>query len=456
METPTLYPRFMEQRLSEALEDSPVVLVHGPRQCGKTTLARTKCDLRYLLRGERRLELDGRPLASVLPWSRGYEYRNFEEQAVRDAAEDDLAGFVANLPERVVLDEVQRNPRLFAALKIEVDRRRVPGRFLLTGSTNILLVPALSDSLAGRMEIVHLHPLAQCEILGPFSTDTISLTEGGSPGFLDSLFGDGFASRQVTRLGAELAERIAAGGYPAALARPDGTRRARWYLGYLDALIQRDVRDLARIRALDVMPRLLKAVAANTARPMNVARLAGPFAVSAPTIRDYLTLLERVFLLHQVPAFHDNRLKRLTKAPRLHFGDTGLACALLNADEETLAADRTLLGQMVETFVFQELVRQASWAEGSFSFSHYRDKDQTEVDIVIERGVVQVAGVEVKAGATVRSSDFRGLRRLREVSGDRFASGVVLYDGEYVLPFGDRLRAVPMRLLWETPKPAPP
>ena len=446
---PRYYPRLAERRLTEALEDSPVVLLHGPRQCGKTTLARMVCDLMPLSRGRRRLELDGSPLATVLPRDRGFEYRSFDDEVLRTAAEADPAGFVAELPERVVLDEVQRVPRLFAALKVEVDRRRVPGRFLLTGSTNVLLLPGLSDSLAGRMAIVRLHPLAQGELQGPFPVDRISLTAGGPPGFLDALFGGGFAARQVPRLGPELAERVVAGGYPAALALPAGPRRARWHRDYLDALVQRDVRDLSRIHALDIVPRLLEAAAANTARPLNLTRLAGPFSVTRPTIRDYLTLLERIFLIQELPPFRDDRLKRLTRAPKLHLGDTGLACALLGVDERTLAGDRTLLGQLLETFVFQELARQAGWADGPLRFSHYRDKDQTEVDIVVERGL-RVAGVEVKAGATVRGSDFRGLRRLREISGDRFAGGVVLYDGEACARFGDRLRAVPLRLLWET------
>lgn len=440
METPTFHRRFAEQRLTEALGYAPVVLVEGPRQCGKTTLARTNGD--PAARGGFRAEWEGSPL----PWPRGYEYRNFDDEAVRDAAEDDPIGFVADLPERIVLDEVQRVPRLFLAIKMQVDRGRVPGRFLLVGSTRVLLMPNLSDSLAGRMAIVPLHPLAQCELHG----------RGTTGGFLEGLLGGGFASRQVPRLGPELAERIVAGGYPAALARPTRFHRTGWYRDHLDALVQRDVRELGRIRRLDLMPRLLGAVATNTARPLNLARLAGRFAVSAPTIRDYLTLLERVFLLGQLRAFHDHRLKRLTKAPKLHLGDTGIACALLGVDEWTLAADRTLFGQLLETFVFQELVRQASWVERPLRFFHYREKDQTEVDIVIQRGVLQIAGVEVKAGATVRRSDFRGLRRLRDVLGDRFVRGVVLYDGENVLPFGDRLHAVPMRLLWETPKPAPP
>ncbi len=414
MSDTTLYPRYAEPRLIEALTDSPVVLIHGPRQCGKTTLARVV--------GERM----------------GYAYLSFDDDVARSAAEADPAGFVADLPERAILDEVQHVPALFAALKSTVDRRRVAGRFILTGSANVLLVPKLADSLAGRMQILRLHPLAQCELVRRV------------PGFLKTLFENGFKTRRTERLAAQLAERIAAGGYPAALARPSPRRRAAWYRDYLEALVQRDVRDLARISTLDALPRLLALAAAQTARLVNVSDLASPFQLSRPTIRDYVTLLGRVFLLETLPPWHSNRLSRLVKTPKLHLGDTGLACALLGADAIALAADRSLLGQLLETFVFQELRRQASWYDEPLAFFHYRDKDGVEVDIVIERGARLLAGVEVKASATVTPADFRGLRKLKEAAGKRFVSGVVLYDGETSASFGEGLYAVPLRALWET------
>ncbi len=410
-----IYPRYALPRLTEALADSPVVLIHGPRQCGKTTLAQTQ----------------GRHSK--------YAYLSFDDDVARVAAQADPAGFVSDLPERVILDEVQRVPALFAALKIAVDRKRVPGRFILTGSANVLLVPKLADSLAGRMQILRLHPLAQCELTRH------------APGFLDALFEGRFKFRQSERLGDRLAQRIAAGGYPAALARPAGRRRAAWYRDYLEALVQRDVRDLARISSLDVLPRLLALAAAQTAQLFNMTALAAPFHLSRPTIGDYVTLLERVFLLERLPPWHSNRISRLIKTPKLHLGDTGLACALLGVDAAALAADRPLLGQILETFVFQELRRQASWHDEPLAFFHFRDKDGVEVDIVIERGARALVGVEVKAAATVTAADFRGLRKLRDAAGKRFVAGVVLYDGAVSVRFDDQLYAVPLRALWETP-----
>lgn len=414
MPDPALYRRNVKPALIEALADSPVVLIHGPRQCGKTTLARE------------------------VGASHGYGYTSFDDDVARAAAEADPVGFIDDLPERAILDEVQRVPKLFTSLKAAVDRDRRPGRFLLTGSANVLLVPRLSDSLAGRMAIQRLHPLAQCELTGQAS------------GFLDHLFAADFKLRSVPRLKDELIARVAAGGYPPALVRPEGRRRAAWYRDYIDTLVQRDVRDLARISALDALPRLLRMAATRTAQLFNLSDLAAPFQISRPTIGDYTTLLERIFLLERLPPWHSNRASRLVKTPKLHLGDTGLACGLLGLDTATLAGDRTQLGPLLETFVFQELRRQASWHARDHEFFHFRDKDMAEVDIVIERGAHALAGIEVKAAATVTTADFRGLRKLRNAAGKRFTAGVVLYDGETCAGFGDDLHAVPLRLLWET------
>lgn len=412
MSEPHIHTRHLASRLVEALEDSPVVLVHGPRQCGKTTLARSV--------GEQR----------------GYPYVNFDDDVAREAAEYDPAGFVAEQPERVILDEVQRVPTLFTALKMAVDQRRVAGRFLLTGSSHVLLVPKLADSLAGRMAILRLHPLSQSEL------------HGRPSGFLDKLFAGEFNLQSDERLGPDLAERIAAGGFPPALARPSGRRRTSWHRDYVEALVQRDLNELARINDLDVLRRLLALAAAQTAGLFNLAGLASPFRLSEPTIRSYVSLLEQVFLLDRLPPWHSNRKSRLVKTSKLHFEDTGVACALLGMDGEALQADRNRLGPLLETFVYQELRRQAASHDLDHAFFHFRNRDGMEVDLVIERGTA-LAGVEVKAGATVRADDFRGLHKLQRTVGRRFAGGVVLYDGETTAPFGEGMYAVPIRRLWE-------
>jgi uncharacterized protein len=403
-------PRLARTGLETSLKDTPVVLIQGPRQSGKTSLARIVAE----------------PL--------GYGYATFDDENLVRSVRQDPIGFVSNLPPTMVLDEIQRVPEIFTAIKIVVDRDRKPGRFLLTGSADVLLLPKLAESLAGRIEVIRLHPLAQTELHEKFST------------FLTQLFNADFKISTYKRLGPALSEVMVNGGFPAALARPHARRRA-WYQAYIQTLVQRDVRNLARISALDSIPRLLQMAANQTARLFNVSELASPFQLSLPTVRDYLTLLERVFLIDLLPSWHLHPTKRLIKAPKLHISDTGIAAALLGMNADRLNSNRALLGQMLETFVFQELRRQASAHSEPIAFYHFRNRDDHEVDIVLENGL-SVAGVEVKASATVRNEDFRGLRKLQEIAGQHFVCGVVIYDGETTLSFGPRLFAVPISCLW--------
>ncbi|MCY4188033.1 MAG: ATP-binding protein [Bryobacterales bacterium] len=440
------YRRSIELRLGEALQDSPVVLIHGPRQCGKTTLAQYMCAPDFLdWEGGRLTPGDLRPSPAYPPAHRDYKYVSLDDPVARDSARDDPLGFVAALPERVVLDEIQRAPEVFEAIKIAVDRKRVPGRFLLTGSSNVLLLPQLSESLAGRLQIVRLHPLAQAELARPLPSP------GPPAGFLDALFGGGFPASQAKRLGESLLAKVVAGGFPPALSVPTARRQSRWYRDYIEILIQRDLRDISRIRSLDILPKLVSAAASQTAQLFNLSDLASPFELARPAIGNYITVLERLFVLERLPAWHSSRLKRLVKRPKCHLVDTGIAAALRGADVDSLKADRELLGRLLETFAFQELRRQATWFDPPAAFSHFRTKDGAEVDIVIELPSGSMAGVEIKASATVRSRDFAGLRRLAAAVGKRFVRGAVLYDGETCAPFGDQLYAVPMRRVWETP-----
>ena len=404
--------RHTEVRLREAMEYSPVTLVQGPRQCGKTTLVQAVCQ------------------------PAGYDYRTFDDEGSRRAVEADPTGFINGLPERVILDEVQRVPKLFSAIKLAVDRNRQARRFVLTGSVKVLQVPELTDSLADYMTIIRLHPLAQTEL------------GGVSPEFLDALFSADFKMRQGEPTGAPLLSRIVAGGYPAALQRTDERRRRAWYSDYIETLTLRDAPDLAAIRLPEILSRLLALAAAQTAQLVNVSNLASSFQLSRNTIEDYLALLEKMFLLERTPAWRNNRLKRLVKTPKLHLGDTGVACALMKLNSAALAHDGPLLGHVLETFVFQELRRQASGYRQPHNFSHFRDKDKAKVDIVIQRGATALAGVEVKAAATVSDADLRGLRKLKAATGERFAAGALLYNGDHCLSFGSGIYAVPLSVLW--------
>lgn len=407
------YPRHLEPRLRKALNDSPVVLIQGPRQCGKTTLAR------------------------MLAGSAGYEYFSFDDAGTLQAATDDPTGFVAGLPERVIIDEVQKVPSLFSAIKLSVDRNRVAGRFILTGSATVLHIRQITDSLAGRMDIIRLHPLSQSELL-----QTV-------PRFLETLFDGEFRISKVTASNQRIAERIVAGGYPEALQR-SGERIASWYQSYIDAVIRRDLPDIAKIRSVEALSQLLSLAASRTANLLSVNSLAKGFQLNTHTVRSYINLLETMFLLERIPAWHTNRAKRLIKTPKLHIGDTGIACALMNLNVTSLEYDRLLFGHLLETFVLRELQKQVSGYEQRYHFYHYREKDGAEVDFVVERDALSLVGLEVKASATVNKADFKGLRRLKNAAGDRFKGGALVYTGETILPFGDTMYALPLPLLWES------
>ena len=268
------------------------------------------------------------------------------------------------------------------------------------------------------------------------------------PVFLDRVFAGDFKIESSERLGPELATRIVRGGFPESVHRSNAASRRSWVRDHLDVIIQRDVRDLARIQRPDVLPRLLELAAGQTARLVNVSGTAGSLCIGCTTVREYLTLLSRLFLLEEIPAWHANRLKRLVKTPKLHLADTGLACSLLDLDAYELRRDRTLLGQLLETFVVQEFRRQASGWEHAVRFSHYRVKDKVEVDVILEHGPSRIVAIEVQSAASLGRADRRGLERLRDVTGDCFRCGVLLYDGETLLPLGDRIYAVPLRMLW--------
>ena len=418
-------PRLAAPALRAALADTPVVLIHGPRQCGKTTLAQQV----------------GREF--------DYAYLTFDDDARRAAALADPVGFVADLPDKVILDEIQRVPSLFTSIKASVDKDRRPGRVMFTGSSNVLLLPKLADSLAGRMEILRLHPFAQIEMTAPTSESASESGFASSSTFMQQLQAGQFQPMPAheRRMGAALADMVVAGGYPAALARKTPARRRAWYRDYIQTLVQRDVRELARIQSLDALPRLLALAAGQTARLINVMDLAAPFQLSRLTVRDYVNLLAQVFLLEELPPWFSNRLSRLIKTPKLHLTDTGVACALLGLDAAALWADRALLGQLLETFVLQELRRLDGATDAPSQFYHLRDKDGVEVDIVMAHGNGKLSGIEVKASSTVSVQDFKGLKKLQASEPDRFHCGVLVYDGDACLRFGEGMFAVPVSRL---------
>ena len=411
MESPSLLPRLIAPRIAEAMLDTPVVLLAGPRQAGKTTLVRhivAKQDLRYLPLD------DGLTLLS---------------------AREDPVGMVRSL-DRAVIDEIQRAPQLLLAIKKSVDEDRRPGRFLLTGSANLMALPTVADSLAGRMETLSLLPLSQSEM---------ALRQAN---WIDQAFAGRILQASTPAVGEALVERVLRGGYPEAVARPAGRRRTTWARQYIDALIERDVRDIAHIDKLDQLPRFLRALAHTAGQMCNYTQLGAQVGLDGKTALRYCGVFEQMYLLQRIDVWARNRLSRVVKTAKLQFLDAGLLASLLDLTAQEVAQDRTRFGNVLETFVFGELLKHSTTAQDDYRLMYYRDADKFEVDVVIENAAGQLVGVEVKAAATVKASDLRGLKKWAALAGPQFRLGVVLYDGTETLPLGDGLWAAPLSSLW--------
>jgi predicted AAA+ superfamily ATPase len=394
-----------------ALADTRVVLIVGPRQAGKTTLAR-------------QFSGTDRP------------YITLDDAGTLGSARADPVGFIRGI-ERAVIDEVQRAPELMLAIKESVDRDDTPGRFLLTGSANLATLPAVADSLAGRMATIPLLPFAQSEI------------NSAAGRLLDRLFAgeEPVVDGQVA-FGDELLKLVLRGGYPEALRRTTSARRSAWLEDYVVQILDRDVREIANIDQLDRLPRLLNVLAEHAGQLVNHSSFGAALGLSSVTAQKYVAILERLFLVKTLVPWSSNRLSRLIKTPKLHFLDSGLLATLREDEEEALRKDRSRFGALLETFVVSELLKLASWSERRVSLSHYRTKDQNEVDVVIEDRRGRIVGIEVKASATVRPQDFRGLRQLQDAVGEQFVRGLVLHDHDRVTPFGEKLQAAPISILW--------
>jgi uncharacterized protein len=408
--TPTTHiPRRAEALAAEALADTRVVLIIGPRQAGKTTLAR-------------RFASETRP------------YLTLDDPATLAAASDPVA-FIRGL-DSAVIDEIQRAPQLLIAIKESVDRDPRPGRFLLTGSANVMALPRIADSLAGRLAVITLLPLAQAEIAS------------GEGDAIDALF-DGEPPTAGTHpiVGDALIESIVRGGYPEAVRRA-GRRRVAWHEDYLALVLDRDVRDTADIEQLDLLPRLMALLAEQAGQIVNFQAIATALRISAPTVQRYVAIIERLFLVRTLRPWHSNRLSRLIKSPKLHMLDSGLLAALRASDAGSLEADRSRLGPLLETFVLAEVLKLLSWSRTKAIASHFRTKDGDEVDIVLEDRLGRIVGIEVKSAATLRPKDFAGLRKLKEAAGEKFVQGVLLHDHDRITPIDHDLRAAPVSILW--------
>ena len=407
--------RNITPKIIEALSDTPVVMLNGARQTGKSTLAKSLVGEKYIDR-----------------------YVTLDDATALAAAQRDPAGFLAGLGESTVIDEIQRAPELFVAIKANVDRNRKPGRYLLTGSANVLLLPRLSESLAGRMEIFTLWPLSQGEFTGI------------SERFIDLLFSEKLTdcARITAATEISLIERAIRGGYPEAAARGSESRRRSWFGSYITTILQRDVRDIAHIDGLTAMPRLLSMLATRSPSLLNYSELSRTTGLPQSTLKRYMALFETIFLIDHLPAWYSNLGKRLVKTAKLVMNDSGLLATLLAVDAARLE-NTPLCGAVIENFVIMELKKQISWSDAAPAMIHYRTQTGQEVDVVLEDTAGRIVGIAIKSAKSVGGQDFRGLQSLAEASGNNFLRGVVLYGGSEIIPFGSNLFAVPIDSLWD-------
>jgi predicted AAA+ superfamily ATPase len=391
-----------------AMKDTPVVLINGPRQSGKTTL--------------------------VKEYSPSLPYYTLDDDNILNAAKQDPVGFV-NRIDKAIIDEIQRAPELLRAIKLSIDQNRQPGRFLLTGSANLLALPQVGDSLAGRMEILTLFPLSLAEI------------QRRGNHFLKYAQNQSWPKKTINTEHYDVIFQTLTGGYPEMLTRPTFERRNAWAKSYIKAIVERDVRDISSIEKLVEMPRLLEVLAQQSGKLTNFTQIGGQLNLDTKTAKKYVGLLETLFLIDQLKPWHDNNLNRIVKSPKIHFIDSGLLACLNRITPESIETDKSSFGALLETWVYSELLKMCTLANEPWNIYYYRDKDQVEVDFILENHARKIIGIEVKAGHTIFNQDFRGLRKLASLADKNWISGIVLYNGDECLSFGDNLWAIPLSLL---------
>ncbi|RAV27541.1 ATP-binding protein [Sinomicrobium soli] len=413
-----MYNRFISHSVAEALEDTPAILITGARQTGKSTLCRQLIET-------------GRFKGQSV---------TMDDPAILTAALADPMGFLEDLDKHVIIDEVQRAPELFLSIKKLIDEDRNGRRIILTGSADVMTLPKVADSLAGRIEIHNLWPLSQNEI------------QGRASGFLKMLVSESARFPGIKTPWKDIVQMIRKGGYPEAVLRKSDTRRAKWFESYIMAILQKDIRELANIEGLMQLPNVLQLIATRVGSTVNLSDIARLSGIKNTTLQRYIALLEQVFLILKIPAWTPNAEGQFVKSPKIFINDTGLLCHL-RGEGDSLLENRTMAGSFLENFVVMELIKQLSWNDDdSLKPYHFSIHKGAEVDLVLEDRRKQLYGIEIKSTATIRENDFRGLKKLAELVGKRFKKGIVLYTGEHTLGgFGRKdLYAVPITALWST------
>lgn len=395
-----------------ALSDSPVVLIHGARQTGKSTLVKSLAEDDYPAK-----------------------YITFDDSSVLSSAHNNPHDFISGYSENLIIDEVQRAPEIFLAIKSSVDKNKRPGKFILTGSANVLLLPKISESLAGRMEILRLFPFAQNEISG----STKNLVEE----FSKNTFNPNFPINSDN-----LINKVLSGGFPEMLVRQDRKRQKAWFSSYITTILQRDVRDIANVEKINELPKLLSLFASRAGTLFNYAEFSRSSGIAQTTLKRYVSLFEAIFMIHIVPAWSGNLSKRLIKTPKIYLNDTGLLSHLIGFEPERIISDAMMWGRILENFVLMEMLKQASWSNLILSLYHYRTASGQEIDFIIERNDGKLIAVEVKATSKIDTKDFNHINAFADETKDKFLRGILFYTGSEIISFAKNLTALPINTFW--------
>lgn len=407
-----MHQRYIEDKLKKYLKIFPVVFLTGARQAGKTTLIKDFIK------------------------NNGYTFVTFDDDTNLYAAKNDPKGFLKMQKKPLVIDEVQRVPELFLSLKKIVDEEDIPGQFILTGSSNPLVLPKISDSLAGRMGILELYPFSQGEI------------NNKKENFLKWIFSKNFESVNFSEVDwRKLGKIIYRGGFPRVLSF-DEDQIDIWFSGYIKTLLERDIRDISQIENIFVFPNLLKLIANRVGSLFNGADLARTLNISVASVHRYIGLLEALFIVSRKQAWFSNHSKRIAKSPKIYISDSGLLSYLLNSKSNMYESDSMMFGFVLESFIVNEVKKQISYSDLNIEEYHFR-QDSNEVDIVLEEKGGNIIGIEIKKSMTIKPSDFDGLKVLKAHARKNFVRGIILYSGNQMTPFGEDLWAIPITALWE-------
>ena len=407
-----LIERVQKDSIINALQTRRIVLLSGPRQCGKTTLAKSLGNKQMI-------------------------YRTLDDISLLQSAKSDPHGFIKRTDKTMIIDEIQRAPDLVLAIKKAVDEDTSPGQFLLTGSAHINSLPTISESLAGRVQYIRLRTISQSEIQGVLEND-----------FLSTAFNQEFSQTKFSGDKEEILNYCFRGGYPETLNMTQKARM-RWFEDYIQALLERDLKDFSNIYRTDSLKELIKILCSWSSKFLDLSKISTFLSINQKTLRSYINVIEILFLAEYLPSWIKTDYQRISRRAKFFISDTGIVCSLLRWKFDEVLLDSDRCGKIFETFVFKELSTLMDKHEGDFNLYHYRDREDREVDFVIERDDGAILGIEVKAGSNVGKNDFKHLLWFKNnIAKDKKFVGIILYTGEFVVPFGDSLWGVPIGHIW--------